>query len=140
MDRRIIATTVVIVAATAALAGCAQAGVPALERAATNEDMLPAEFTDTPGFDHETARHVASAEGVEFFLARQGGDASAQSVCLIVYPTETPANWASGCGEGDRIGVSTATGVMAEFVRHGVSNDDVKPGWTRVAENVIVSG
>ncbi len=123
------------------LSGCAQQAVAALDRPATDADSLPVMLADAHGFVASSARKVASQDGVDYFLAWQGGDAPAASVCLIVYPTVTPTQWSMGCSEGDRMGVTSASGrVTAEFIRQGVTPDDVKTGWTRVAENIVVQG
>lgn len=133
------AAAVTLTAAAALLAGCTPAGVPALERTATPSDVLPSGVTGTTGFDTDSARHVASRDGVEYYLAKQSGDDRFAGVCLVVTIPSEPQQWASSCGSGEWFGLEWAPGhVNAEFYRHGVTADVVKPGWSRIAENVVV--
>lgn len=125
-------------AVAAALAGCAPATVPALERRATPADTLPAGVTGFNGFDPASARHVASRDGVEFYLAKQTGEVR-DGVCLVATKATVPAEWASACGDGPWFGLNWAHGnVNAEFHRNGVTDTDVKPGWSQLSENVTV--
>ncbi|MCI0155256.1 hypothetical protein KNO15_00885 [Leifsonia shinshuensis] len=131
-----------VVAAAMLMAGCTSGSVPALERAAEPADALPGDLTGFSGFDPETARHIASKDGVEYYLAKQSGDIDlVNGVCLVLTTATEPLQWASSCGAGDWFTLEWAPGtVNAEFFRHGVTAGDVKPGWTQVSENVIVEG
>lgn len=121
-------------AVVAGLAGCAQAGIPALEAPA---GTLPSSLQHGRGYEPSTARRVGSTADADFYVARQA-DGSASGVCLIVYPPDRPDQWVSGCGDADRFTVSSAGGaIQAEFIRHGVAKEDIRPGWKRVSDNVV---
>lgn len=141
MDKTRWKLRVVVAAAVAvALSGCTPAGVPALERTATPADVLPANMNGTGGFDPDTARHVATRDGVAYYLAKQTGDVT-DGVCLIVTLKTEPVQWASSCGFGEWFGLEWAPGkVNAEFHRHSLTAGDVKPGWSQLSENVTVEG
>jgi hypothetical protein len=132
-----------LVAATAttaltALTGCTPSTIPDLERTAEPVDALPAGVQGSSGFDPDTARHIASHGGVEFYLAKQTGDLAA-GLCLVVVKPVEPVQWASSCSVADYFGLTwDPGGVNAEFYRHGVTDDIVKPGWSQISENVIV--
>ncbi|GAA4148812.1 hypothetical protein [Leifsonia shinshuensis] len=137
-DVRRRAAVAVTIAASMLLAGCASDSVPALERTATAADALPAGLVAGNGFDPETARHVASHRGVEIYLAKKLSE-KFDVVCLILYQDTVPATWASSCGAGERIALTLdRANVAAEFIRHGVTSGDLRPGWTKLSDNVLV--
>lgn len=93
----------------------------------------------TATFDTASARKVGSHDGVDVYLAKQGGNASAASVCLLLYPTRAVDDWVAGCSEGDRFTVTLPGDTMsAESIRHGAGSEDLDHGAVRVSENVIV--
>ncbi|MBN9633279.1 MAG: hypothetical protein J0I18_22190 [Actinobacteria bacterium] len=135
---RSVAIAAAIAAAATLLTGCTAGSVPTLERTAEPADALPANQTGYNGFDPNTARHIASRAGVEYYLAKQSGD-PVNVVCLVATTATEPLQWASSCSAGGWFTLEWAPGkVNAEFFRHGVTADEVKPGWTQVSEKVIV--
>jgi hypothetical protein len=135
--KRLLVVTVAC-AGIVGLAGCSQASIPALDAKPTG--ALPAALQEGHGFQPTTARKVGSTSGADFYLAKQAS-APANSVCLIIYPKDAPTDWVSGCAQSDRFTVTSVAGAIeAEFIRHGVSDGDVKAGWTRVSENVVARG
>ena len=123
------------------LSGCvpAAATVPALERKATADDVLPVGIVGTSEFDPETARYIATYHGVDIYLAKQTSE-KFDVLCLIMYADASGVS-GSVCGGGDHFGLTLGrVGVSADFVRHGVTPRDIEPGWTQLSDNVVVQG
>jgi hypothetical protein len=128
---RTIRALVVAIAVFGALAACSStSGYSDLDRAATSDDVLPAEVAagGSDNLDLDSVRYVGRHEGRSFYLAQ--GDPQ-PGVCLAIY--RDAESWVVGCGGVDvTVG---GIGITATVIRDG---DVVPEGGTLVGNNVVV--
>ena len=133
-----------VVGAALLLGGCSgQAGLKALDRAATPEDRLPPGVTIQQDVKADSARLVATRDGVRYFAA-ENDDATV--ACVVVVPPGEDSRWIAGCGSLNTTGrivevssVGTATSTM--LITDGFETRKLESeGWAKVTENILVSG
>lgn len=122
------------------LSGCSgQAGIKALDRDATPEDALPAFITVPDPANRETARLLATRDGVRYFVAESD---DSKTACLAVVPPGESPNWFVGCGPNTGAGQiieSGGAGVSsARLLADDSDTEKLESGWTKITENILV--
>ena len=126
------------------LGGCSgQAGLTALDRVATPEDTLPPGVTLQQDVKADSARLLATRDGVRYFAA-ENDDATV--ACVAVVPPGEDPRWIAGCSSLNTTGrivevssVGSASSTM--LITGGFDTRKLESeGWAKVAENVLVSG
>lgn len=96
------------------LSGCSgPTGIKALDRDATPEDALPTFIAVPDPVNRETARLLATSDGVRYFVAESD---DSKTACLAVVPPGEPPNWFVGCGQ------NTGPGEITESTGAGMSS------------------
>lgn len=133
-----------LVGAALLLGGCSgQAGLKALDRAATPEDKLPPGVTFQQDVKADSARLLATRDGVRYFAAE---NADATVACVIVVPPGGDPRWMAGCSTlnttGRIVEVPSVGGAPSTMlITDGSDTRKVESeGWTKVTENILVSG
>ncbi|WP_269936516.1 hypothetical protein [Arthrobacter sp. HY1533] len=122
------------------LSGCSgQTGITALDRDATPEDALPAFITVPDPANRESARLLATRDGVRYFVAESD---DSKTACLAVVPPGEPPNWVMGCGPntgpGEILETTGAAMSSARLLADDSETEKLEPGWTKVTENILV--
>lgn len=133
----------VVVAGLAALrlSGCSgESGLRALDRAATPDDALPLFVTLQEQVDRDSARLLATRDGVRYF-ALQSDDA--RTTCLAVVPPGVDPEWQVGCGDARRSGEIVNMSSSKEQPSTILLGDDSdtgkdEPRWTKIADNLPI--
>jgi outer membrane murein-binding lipoprotein Lpp len=126
------------------LSGCSgQVGLKALDRASTPDDKLPAGVTLQNDMNADSVRLLATKDGVKYFAAE---NADATIACVAVVPPGDAPRWIAGCGSlntsGRIVEVSGLGGAPSTtLVADGFDTRKLESGgWTKVADNILVSG
>lgn len=122
------------------LTGCSgQTGIKALDRDATSEDALPAFVTVPDPANRDTARLLATRDGVRYFIAESD---DSQTACLAVVPPGDSPGWHAGCGQntgpGKILELQGAGGATATLLADDSDPGKPEPGWTKLTENILV--
>lgn len=124
------------------LSGCSgPAGLTALDRAATDDDTLPA-FVNLPeGVNRSSTRLLATKDGVRYFAAESD---DARTACVAVVPSGEGPDWQVGCsdaaGPGQIATVSGQNGTLSTILlADGSDTGKLEPGWTKIADNIMVA-
>lgn len=122
------------------LAGCSgQAGIKALDRDATADDVLPAFVIVPEPANAETARLLATRNGIQYF-AVQSDDL--KTACLAVVQGDESTSWQMGCGQNNGSGkildLQGAGSLSASLWADGSDTGTIEPGWIKLTDNVLV--
>lgn len=122
------------------LTGCSgQTGIKALDRDATPEDALPAFVSVPDPANRDTARLLATRDGVRYFIAESD---DSKTACLAVVPPGDSPGWHSGCGQntgpGKILELQGAGGATASLLADDSDLGKLDPGWTKLTENILV--
>jgi hypothetical protein len=133
-----------VVGAALLLGGCSgQVGLKALDRAANPDDKLPPGATLQEDLKADSARLLATREGVRYFAA-ENDDATV--ACVIVVPPGEDPRWMAGCSTlnttGRIVEVSSVGGASSTMlVTDGFDTSKLESeGWSKVTENILISG
>ncbi|MHA7305116.1 hypothetical protein ACX80E_07710 [Arthrobacter sp. TMN-49] len=122
------------------LSGCSgQAGLKALDRAATPEDKMPAIVSLPEGVNSDSIRLLTTKDGVRYFAAQSD---DARTACVAVVPTDVAGSHV-GCGNGAGSGeIVTVSGMSGAFTTRlladGSDTGKLESGWTKVTDNILV--
>lgn len=123
------------------LSGCSgQTSIKALDRDATADDALPAFVTAPNPANTETARLLATRDGVRYFVSESDDSLTA---CLAIVPPGDSPSWHMGCGSNN--GSDTIVelygegGAVATLLADDADTGKIEAGWTKIADNILIS-
>ena len=141
MKRQLVPVLAVAFAGVLLLAGCSNAaGIKALDREATADDVLPEGFAVEELVGQP--RFLATRDGVKYFVARGRTGATA---CVVAVPESDPNDAWAACGPlgSDQVIVTTSSedGTSTQLVRDGFDSKKLESeGWTRIHDNLLIRG
>lgn len=119
----------VVIGLTLVLSACTGSGYPAMDRPATADDVLPADFDpmDLSGLDRESARFEATYDGIDYYIVRDDNG----GVCMAVAAGESSI---TACGEGN-VSAGVPGVFSAQLVAEPARDAD---GYIAISDNIRV--
>ena len=123
------------------LGGCSgRAGLTALDRAASSEDVLPAFITLQDSIKRESSRLLVTHDDVRYF-GLQSDDVG--TTCVAVVPPGEASSWHLGCGDtrssGEIVRMSGPSGAFATILQGDDSDTGaIESGWTQISDNILI--
>ncbi|MFC6356321.1 hypothetical protein [Luethyella okanaganae] len=129
-------TAVALCGITLSIAGCAQQDPTSqiqsfLATESGPEDVLPS-ILETSGMDTKSSREVGTLGALRYFVTAY----SVNGACLVIVDSKSAAS-SSACGS-DLSGLRTSSSEVGG-ARIVTDSDEVPPGWTRLADFLIVN-
>lgn len=124
------------------LTGCSgQAGLKVLDRAATVEDALPAIVPLPDQVNRDSARLLASKDGVQYFAAQSD---DARTTCMALVPPGDASDSHVGCGDtksaGEIVNMSSSEGAFSTILLGDDSDTGkIESGWIKIADNILIA-